>query len=36
VSVVLCVGAVSVGHLIAAHFNRGAQRIAQITIEKEG
>ena len=35
-SVVLCVGAVSLGHLIAAHFNGGAQRIAQISIEEEG
>jgi CrcB protein len=36
VSVVLCVCAVAVGHLLAAHFNRGAQQIAQISIEEEG
>ncbi len=36
VSVVLCVCAVAVGHLIAAHFNRGARQIAQIAIEEEG
>jgi fluoride exporter len=36
VSVVLCVGAVGVGHLIGAHFNRGAQQIAQMRIEEEG
>jgi CrcB protein len=36
VSVVLCVCAVAVGHLIAAHFNRGAQHIAQMRIEEEG
>jgi CrcB protein len=35
-SVVLCVCAVAIGHLIAAHFNRGAQQVAQITIEKKG
>jgi fluoride exporter len=36
VSVVLCVCAVGIGHLVAAHFNRGAQQIAQIRIEEEG
>jgi CrcB protein len=36
VSVVLCVCAVAIGHLIAAHFNRGAQQIAQLSIEEEG
>ena len=36
VSVVLCVCAVGVGHLIAAHFNGGAQQIAQMPIEEEG
>jgi len=35
-SVVLCVCAVGIGHLIAAHFNGGAQQIAQISIEEEG
>jgi CrcB protein len=35
-SVVLCVGAVAVGHLIGASFNGGAARIAQIAIEDEG
>jgi CrcB protein len=34
-SVILCVGAVAVGHLIAMHFNRDV-RIAQIAIEEEG
>ena len=36
ISVVLCVCAVAVGHLIAAHFNRGTHQIAQMTIEKKG
>jgi CrcB protein len=36
VSVVVCVCAVSVGHVIAAHFNRGAQQVAQMRIEEEG
>jgi fluoride exporter len=36
VSVVLCVCAVAVGHLIAAHFNPGAQQITQMRIEEEG
>jgi CrcB protein len=35
VSVALCVTAVAVGHALAAHFNGGAQRIAQIDIEEE-
>ena len=35
-SVILCVGAVSVGHLIAAHFNGGTTLIAQVVIEEEG
>jgi CrcB protein len=35
-SVVLCVGAVAVGHLIAAYFNGGATEVAQIPIEEEG
>ena len=35
-SVALCVCAVAIGHLIAAHFNRGAQQIAQIRIDEEG
>ena len=34
-SVVLCVGAVAVGHMIAAHYNGGAREIAQIEIEEE-
>jgi CrcB protein len=34
-SVVLCVGAVTLGHLLAAHFNGGARQIAQIAIEEE-
>jgi fluoride exporter len=35
-SVILCVGAVTIGHLIAAHFNGGAPRIAQLAIEEDG
>lgn len=34
-SVVLCVGAVAVGHIIAARLNGGATKIAQIAIEEE-
>jgi fluoride exporter len=34
-SVVLCVFAVGLGHLAAAHFNGGAIEIAQIDIEEE-
>ncbi len=34
-SVGLCVGAVAVGHLIAASFNDGATRISQMDIEEE-
>ncbi|HQT44012.1 MAG TPA: fluoride efflux transporter CrcB [Halothiobacillus sp.] len=34
-SVVLCIVAVSLGHLIASHFNGGAPEIAQIAIEEE-
>ena len=35
-SVALCVGAVALGHVIAAHFNGGATQIAQLEIEEEG
>jgi fluoride exporter len=35
-SVALCVIAVAVGHLVAAHFNGGATQIAQTAIEEEG
>jgi CrcB protein len=35
VSVVLCVGAVAVGHFAAAQLNGGASRIAQTAIEEE-
>ena len=35
-SVALCVGAVTIGHLIASHLNRGAPQIAQAAIEEEG
>jgi CrcB protein len=35
-SVVLCVVAVAVGHLLAAHFNGGATGIAQVAIEEDG
>ena len=34
-SVVLCVSAVALGHILAAHFNDRAARIAQIEIEEE-
>ena len=34
-SIVLCIGAVAVGHYIGARFNGGATQIAQITIEEE-
>lgn len=34
-SVVLCIGAVAVGHIIASHYNAGATQIAQIDIEEE-
>ena len=34
-SVVLCVAAVAIGHAVAAHYNRGAVRIAQLAIEEE-
>lgn len=34
-SVVLCVGAVALGHVIAARINGGAEQIAQIAIEEE-
>src|SRR5262245_22744643 len=34
-SVVLCVSAVAVGHVVAAHFNAGATQIAQLPIEEE-
>ena len=33
-TVVLCILAVTAGHLIAAHFNSGAKAIAQINIEE--
>jgi CrcB protein len=35
VSLALCVAAVAAGHALAAHFNSGAQRIAQIDIEED-
>ncbi len=35
-SVVMCVCAVAVGHLVAAHFNDGAKQIAQLSIEEDG
>jgi CrcB protein len=34
-SVALCVGAVAVGHFIAAHLNGGAAQIAQTSIEED-
>ncbi len=36
VSVVLCVSAVALGHTLAAHFNGGAARIAQVEDEEFG
>ena len=35
-SVVLCVLAVTVGHLVASQFNGAAARVAQVAIEEEG
>ncbi len=35
-SVILCVGAVALGHMAAAQLNGGAQPIAQAAIEEEG
>jgi CrcB protein len=34
-SVVLCVAAVSLGHILASHLNAGAQQISQLPIEEE-
>jgi CrcB protein len=34
-SVVLCVSAVALGHILAAHFNEGATQIVQLPIEEE-
>jgi CrcB protein len=34
-SVVLCIGAVAAGHMIASHLNNGAREIVQIAIEEE-
>jgi len=35
-SVVLCVTAVAAGHFVAAAFNGGDRRVAQLDIEEEG
>jgi fluoride exporter len=35
-SVVLCVGAVAIGHALAVRLNAGTAEIAQIEIEEEG
>ena len=35
-SVVLCVAAVTLGHMIAAHLNGGAAQIAQVRVEEDG
>ena len=35
ISVLLCVAAVAAGHAVAAHYNEGARKIAQIDIEEE-
>jgi CrcB protein len=34
-SVVLCVGAVTIGHLVASQLNGGAKAIAQIAVEED-
>ena len=34
-SLLLCIGAVAVGHTIAAHVNGGARQIAQAAIEED-
>lgn len=34
-SLLLCIGAVALGHAMAAHFNGGARQIAQIAIEED-
>lgn len=34
-SVILCIGAVAVGHLIASQLNGGSRQIAQIAIEED-
>ena len=34
-SVVLCIAAVAMGHVVGAHFNGGATQIAQTAIEEE-
>jgi CrcB protein len=34
-SIVLCVSAVALGHLVGARFNGGASAVAQIDIEEE-
>jgi len=34
-SLALCIGAVAVGHLVAAQFNGGARQIAQVAIQEE-
>ena len=34
-SIVLCIAAVAVGHLIASRLNGGAERIAQVAVEAE-
>jgi fluoride exporter len=35
-SIVLCIGAVAIGHLIAARLNGSDPRVAQIAIEEDG
>jgi fluoride exporter len=35
-SVILCVASVAAGHLVAAHLNGGAVKVAQVSIEEEG
>lgn len=35
-SVALCVAAVGVGHLLAAHLNGGIPQVAQLSVEEEG
>lgn len=35
-SVVLCICAVAIGHIVAAHFNGNAVEVAQVSAEEEG
>jgi CrcB protein len=35
-SVILCIAAVALGHIVASHLNGGAARIARLSIEEDG